>query len=105
MATSIDAFVVQTAGNNPLPLLVRIGRANMKLQLLSLFVGKRTISAVLLILATAPLGHGMTSRHVRHRAALQGTRIKVQYLVPQKEKANGSYQPPRSPGYNEDFGS
>ena len=77
----------------------------MKLQLLSHLVGKRTVSAVLLMLATAPLGHGVTSRHVRHRSALQGTRIKVQYLVPRREKANESYQPPRSPGYNEEFGS
>ena len=77
----------------------------MKLALLSSFIRSRVVSAVLLMLATASVSHGMSSRHVRHQATRGRTQINFLYMVPQKEQANEWYQPPRSPGFNEDFSS
>ncbi len=77
----------------------------MKLQLQSHLARKKLVSAALLILASASLSHGMTCRHVRQQATLQRTKMNLQYLVPRQEQANDWYQPPRSPGSKEEFGS
>ncbi len=77
----------------------------MKLALLSNFARSRVGSAVLLMLAMASASHGMTARHVRHQATLGGAQMNILDMVQQKKEGDKWYQPPRSPGYNEDFGS
>jgi hypothetical protein len=54
-----------------------------------------------MILASASLSYGMPNHHKTRK----GTHLGFQLMVPQKSQNVDWYQPPRSPGYNEEFGS
>ena len=54
--------------------------------------------------ASASLSYGMTPRHIRYPTNREGIQNHLQYLVPQKVQDDGSYQPPRNPGFNEYLG-
>jgi hypothetical protein len=53
---------------------------------------------------SASLSYGMTPRHIRYPTNREGIQNHMQYMVLQKVQDDGSYQPPRSPGFNEYLG-
>ena len=77
----------------------------MKLTFLSKVIHNAAVPAIVLVLASASLSYGMTPRHIRYPTNRDGIQTHMQYMVPQKVQGDRSYQPPRSPGYNEYFGS
>jgi hypothetical protein len=76
----------------------------MKLKFLSQFGHHAAVPTILLVLASAQFSYGMTQRHRRYQTNQKVIQTHMQYMVPQKVEADGWYQPPRSPGYNEHLG-
>jgi hypothetical protein len=76
----------------------------MKLKFLSEFGHNAAVPTILLVLAGASLSYAMTQRHIRYPTNRKVIQNHMQDMVPQKVEADGWYQPPRSPGYNEYVG-
>ena len=54
----------------------------MKLTVLSKVIPNAVVSAILLVLASASLSYGMTTRHFRNPTNREGIQTHMQYMVP-----------------------
>jgi hypothetical protein len=77
----------------------------MKSTLLAKFTPTWTAAAILLISVSFSTSNAMTASHRWHQGRLVGKPASFRLMVPKKSPVDSWYQPPRSPGYNEDFGS
>jgi hypothetical protein len=76
----------------------------MKSIALSKFTSNWRAAAILLALASTSNSEAMTTKH-RACPILDGRKeLTFRLIVPQRKQTDGWYQPPRSPGFNEDFG-
>jgi hypothetical protein len=73
----------------------------MKSTLFSKCSGQWTAAIFLLALASSSNCDAMTTKHRLHSGRKE---ISFHLMIPVKNQTDGWYQPPRSPGYNEDFG-
>jgi hypothetical protein len=73
----------------------------MKSNLFSKCSGHWTAAMLLLALAGASNCDAMTTKH--HIPSGRKA-VSFHLMIPLKKQTDGWYQPPRSPGYNEDFG-
>jgi hypothetical protein len=76
----------------------------MKSQLLSKFARNYAAATVLLMIAGTSMSYGMNPCHGRHEAKRQHTDLSALLMAPREKQTDTLYQPPRSPGFNEDFG-
>jgi hypothetical protein len=77
----------------------------MKSSLLAKITGNWTAATLLLTLASLSNSDAMTTSRRAHQMPCKGKAVIFQFLAPEKIQDRAGYQPPRSPGYNEDFGS
>jgi hypothetical protein len=61
-------------------------------------------ATALLMLAGPSMSYGMNPKHARHESNRNYRHVSVLFIVPEKKQTEAPYQPPRSPGFNEDFG-
>jgi hypothetical protein len=74
----------------------------------SLFLSKCThncaAAAALLMLAGTSMSYGLNPRYSRHEAKPKRNDMSALFMAPAETQPDAGYQPPRSPGFNEDFG-
>jgi hypothetical protein len=73
----------------------------MKSNLFSKCSGHWTAATFLLALASTS---NCDSTTTKHRVPFGRKEVTFHLMIPLKNQTDGWYQPPRSPGYNEDFG-
>ncbi len=76
----------------------------MKTMLLSKFTHRWSALTILLMMAGSSMSYGMVSQNYR-QTKWERNHMNFRFMAPAKKETDGWYQPPRSPGYNEDFGS
>jgi hypothetical protein len=76
----------------------------MKSKLLGKFTRHWATATILLTLATLSNSHALTASRW-HQVRLVGKTNVFRFMSPERSRVNSEYQPPRSPGYHEDFGS
>jgi hypothetical protein len=77
----------------------------MKAMLFSKFTPNWAAVAMLLTVAGTSMSYGITPQPPRHETKWSRIRISLRFTAPENKKIGEWYQPPRSPGDNEDFGS
>jgi hypothetical protein len=77
----------------------------MKSKLLAKFAHRLTAVTILLTLVSLSTSNAMTKGRGRHQVRLVGKSAIFRFMAPERNRVDSWYQPPRSPGYSEDFGS
>jgi hypothetical protein len=78
----------------------------MKSILLAKFARNWTAVTILLTLVSLSTSNAKTtSRGDGHQVRLVGKTTMFRFMAPERMQVDSWYQPPRSPGYHEDFGS
>jgi hypothetical protein len=77
----------------------------MKSKLLAKYADKWTVAIVLLTVTSLSNSNAMTTSRRAHHVPGFGKTTIFRFMVPERNQVDSSYQPPRSPGYHEDFGS
>jgi len=77
----------------------------MKSMLLAKFARNWTAVTILLTLVSLSTSNAMTKSRGRHQVRLVGKTTIFRFMIPARKQVDSWYQPPRSPGYSEDFGS
>jgi hypothetical protein len=76
----------------------------MKSMLIAKFARNWT-AVTILTLFSLSTSNGMTTSRGGHRVRLVGKTTMFRFMAPERKQVDSWYQPPRSPGYHEDFGS
>jgi hypothetical protein len=76
----------------------------MKPESLSKLMHSCAAATALLTLAGPSMSYGMDPKHARHETDRERNHISILFIVPDKRQIDAPYQPPRSPGFNEDNG-
>jgi hypothetical protein len=77
----------------------------MKSKLLEKYACKWTVAIALLTVTSLSNSNAMTTSCRAHHVPRFGKTTTFQFMAPERNQADSLYQPPRSPGYHEDFGS
>jgi hypothetical protein len=77
----------------------------MKSMLLAKFARNWTAATILLTLVSLSTSNAMTTSRGGHQVRLVGKTAMFRFMGPERKQVDSWYQPPRSPGYREDFGS
>lgn len=77
----------------------------MKSKLLAKLTHHWTAATILLTLVSLSNSHAMATNRRGHQVRLVGKTSIFRLMAPGRNQSDSWYQPPRSPGYNEDFGS
>jgi len=56
------------------------------------------------MVAGSSTSYGLNPRQARHEAKQKRTEMSALFMAPGGKQTDTHYQPPRSPGFNEDFG-
>ena len=76
----------------------------MKSHLVSKYTCNCAAATAILIVAGSSMSYGSNPRHARHEAKRERNGMSALLMAPREKRTDASYQPPRSPGFNEDFG-
>jgi hypothetical protein len=77
----------------------------MKLMLLVKFARHWTAATILLTLVSLSTSNAMTKSRGGHQVRLVGKTTIFRFVAPEGKQVDSWYQPPRSPGSHEEFGS
>jgi hypothetical protein len=80
-------------------------RRKMKSMLLAQFARNWTAATILLTLVSVSTSNAMTKSRGGHQVRLVRKTTIFRFMAPGRSQVDSWYQPPRSPGYHEDFGS
>jgi hypothetical protein len=80
-------------------------RRKMKSKLIAKFTHNWTAATILLTLVSLSNSNAMTTIRRAHQTPRVGKTTIFRFVEPERNQVDSWYQPPRSPGYNEDFGS
>jgi hypothetical protein len=76
----------------------------MKSMLIAKFARNWT-AVTILTLVSLSTSNAMTTSRGGHQVRLVGKTTMFRFMAPERKQVDSWYQPPRSPGYHEDFGS
>jgi len=76
----------------------------MKSHLISKFTRNCAAATAFLMVAGSSTSYGLNPRQARHEAKQKRTEMSALFMAPGGKQTDTHYQPPRSPGFNEDFG-
>ena len=76
----------------------------MKCMLIAKFARNWT-AVTILTLVSLSTSNAMTTSRGGHQVRLVGKTTMFRFMAPERKQVDSWYQPPRSPGYHEDFGS